>query len=172
MASADVLRYFEDQAFDLSNAIVVVDVDGTIVPDCGQTVSAPVRDKIAELKVRGNELWICSNSRRTGYAARLAAIAAQLDVRLAPASFRKPNPLALRGIERAGRTLVIIGDKDLTDGMLARWSGARFIKVRRMVDPADRPVSYLTSLFDDVFWPIVLFLWDSIFARATSAAAR
>src|SRR5579871_3603964 len=115
-ASTGALRYFEDQSYDSSNAIVVVDVDGTIMPDCGRIASAAVVDKIAELKARGNEVWICSNSRRRNYAARLAAIASQLGVRLSPASFRKPNPLALRGIERAGRTLVIIGDKDLTDG--------------------------------------------------------
>jgi predicted HAD superfamily phosphohydrolase YqeG len=139
------------------------------MPDCGSSASPAVVEKVRELKARGNELWICSNSRRRHYAARLAAIASQLDVRLCPASFRKPNPLALRGIDRAGRTLVVVGDKDLTDGMLARWSGARFVKVRRKIDPADRPVSRLTSLFDDVFGPIVLFVWDTVFVRAAAA---
>ena len=55
----------------------------------------------------------------------------------------------------------MIGDKDLTDGLLARRAGARFIKVRRKTDPADRLVSRLANLFDNVCGPIALYLWDA-----------
>ena len=36
--------------------------------------------------------------------------------------------------------------------------------VRRKIDPADRPISRLTNLIDDVFGPIALFLWDAFSA--------
>jgi predicted HAD superfamily phosphohydrolase YqeG len=163
-ASKGELLDFEDQAITFANAVVVLDVDGTLMPDCGRSASVAVIDKVNELKARGNEVWLCSNSRRDDYARRLAAIGSQLDVKACPGLVRKPSTLALSGIDRHGRPLVIVGDKDLTDGLLARWSGAQFIKVRRKIDPADRPVSRLTSLIDDVFGPIALFLWDTFSA--------
>jgi HAD superfamily phosphatase (TIGR01668 family) len=168
-ASKGKLLDFEDQAFAFANAVVVLDVDGTLMPDCGRGASVAVIDRVNELKARGNELWLCSNSRRHGYAQRLAAIAAQLQVHACPGAVRKPSTLALSGIDRKGRQLVVVGDKDLTDGLLARWSGAQFIKVRRKVDPADRPVSRLTSLIDDVFGPIALLLWDAFSALVRKA---
>jgi HAD superfamily phosphatase (TIGR01668 family) len=163
-ASKGELLDFEEQAFAFANAVVVLDVDGTLMPDCGRNASVAVTDKVNELKARGNEVWLCSNSRRRAYAQRLAAIASQLQINACAGAFRKPSTRALSGIDRKGRRLVIVGDKDLTDGLLARWSGAQFIKVRRKTDPADRPVSRLTSLVDDLFGPIALLLWDTFSA--------
>jgi len=151
---------FEHHAFDFSNAVVALDVDGTIVPDCASIASEAVVRKVEELKQRGNEVWLCSNSRRGDYAQRLAALGRQLGVEVCPVVFRKPSLLALKGLKLDGRRLVVIGDKDLTDGLLARRVGAQFIKVRRRLDPADRLSSKVANLFDNVFGPIALYLWD------------
>ena len=164
-----MLHYFEDHAFECTNALVLLDVDGTVMPDGANSSSAAVVDKVREIKALGNEVYLCSNSRRPNYEARLAAIALQLGVRVCPGRIRKPIPLVLSGLDRDGRRLVVVGDKDLTDGLLARLTGAQFIKVRRKVDAIDRPVARLTSLFDDVFGPIVLFLWDGLFGRGRSS---
>jgi HAD superfamily phosphatase (TIGR01668 family) len=153
-------RYFEDLGVDVANTVVILDIDGTLVPDCGTRASPAVAAKVRELKAQGNEVYLCSNSRRTGYAARIGALATQLEAHVCPVPSRKPSRRALAGLDLVGRPVVIVGDKDLTDGLLARRSGARFIKVRRKVDPGDRPVSRLTSWMDDVFGPIALFLWD------------
>jgi predicted HAD superfamily phosphohydrolase YqeG len=155
-----VLEDFEQQAFDFANAMVVLDVDGTLVPDCGRAASEAVVRKVLDLKKRGNEIRLCSNSRRSDYAERLAALGAQLDVDVCPVPSRKPSMLALAGVDLRGRKLVVIGDKDLTDGLLARRLGAPFIKVRRKLDPGDRFVSRLANMLDNVFGPIALFLWD------------
>jgi predicted HAD superfamily phosphohydrolase YqeG len=153
------LRDFEEQTFDFTNALVILDVDGTIVPDCGRVASDAVVRKVMELKRRGNVIRLCSNSRRRDYAERLAALGAQLDVNVCPVPSRKPSKLALSGVDLGDRALVVVGDKDLTDGLLARRAGAQFVKVRRKLDPADRFVSRLANLFDDLFGPIALFLW-------------
>ena len=158
------LQDFEQHTFQFENSLVILDIDGTIVPDCGRVAPAAVVEKVLELKARANEVRLCSNSRRGNYAERLAAIAAQLDVGVCPVRFRKPNPLALSGVDRKGRALVVIGDKDLTDGLLARRVGAHFIKVRRKLDPADRLSSRMANQIDTVFGPIALFLWDSFCA--------
>ena len=164
MAAAMGLLYFEQHTFRFENALVILDIDGTLVPDCGRVASALVVGKVVELKAKGNEVRLCSNSRRGNYAERLAAVAAQLEVGVCPVVFRKPSTLAISGIDRNGRALVVIGDKDLTDGLLARRVGAQFIKVRRKLDPADRLSSRMANLIDAVFGPIAMFLWDTFCA--------
>ena len=164
MATAMGLLYFEQHTFPIENSLVILDIDGTLVPDCGRVASAAVVAKVQELKAQGNEVRLCSNSRRDDYAERLSEIASQLEVGVCPVVFRKPSMLAISGLERNGRPLVVIGDKDLTDGLLARRAGARFIKVRRKLDPADRLSSRMANLIDTVFGPIAIFLWDAFFA--------
>jgi predicted HAD superfamily phosphohydrolase YqeG len=159
-AREGALEDFEQQSFDFTNAMVILDVDGTLVPDCGRAASEAVVRKVLDLKERGNEIRLCSNSRRSDYAERLTALGAQLEVDICPVPSRKPSTFALSGLDLRGRKVVVIGDKDLTDGLLARRIGARFIKVRRKLDPADRFVSRLANLFDNLFGPIALFLWD------------
>ncbi len=78
--------------------------------------------------------------------------------------FRKPSTAAIAALDRRGRELVVIGDKDLTDGLLARRVGGRFIKVRRKVDPADRFSSRMANIFDLVCGPPAIFLWDTFCA--------
>jgi predicted HAD superfamily phosphohydrolase YqeG len=158
------LLYFEQQTFHFENALVILDIDGTLVPDCGRVASATVVEKVLELKARGNEVRLCSNSRRGNYAERLNTIAAQLEVGVCPVVFRKPSALAISGLDRKGRQLIVIGDKDLTDGLLARRVGAQFIKVRRKLDPADRLSSRMANLIDIVFGPIAILLWDAFCA--------
>jgi predicted HAD superfamily phosphohydrolase YqeG len=156
------LLYFEQQAFRFSNALVILDVDGTIVADCGHVASGAVIAQVNALKAAGNEIRLCSNSRRGDYAARLERLAAQLEVGVCPVSFRKPSTLVISGLDRNGRELVVIGDKDLTDGLLARRAGARFIKVLRKLDPGDRLPSRMANLFDAVFGPPAIVLWDAL----------
>jgi HAD superfamily hydrolase (TIGR01662 family) len=158
------LLYFEQHTFRFANSLVILDIDGTLVPDCGRVASAAVVGKVRELKAQGNEVRLCSNSRRGNYAERLAAIAAQLEVGACPVVFRKPSILAISGVDLKGREVVVIGDKDLTDGLLARRAGAQFIKVRRKLDPADRLSSRMANLIDTVFGPIAMFLWDAFCA--------
>jgi predicted HAD superfamily phosphohydrolase YqeG len=158
------LLYFEQHTFHIENSLVILDIDGTLVPDCGRVAGAAVVAKVEELKARSNEIRLCSNSRRGNYAERLEAIAVQLGVGVCPVEFRKPSLLAISGIDRKGRPLAVIGDKDLTDGLLARRAGACFIKVRRKLDPADRFSSRVANLIDAVFGPIAMFLWDSFCA--------
>jgi HAD superfamily phosphatase (TIGR01668 family) len=158
------LLYFEQQAFGFSNALVILDVDGTIVADCGRDASSEAIRQVEALKAAGNEIRLCSNSRRGDYAERLRHLASQLDVGVCPVPYRKPSTQAIAGLDRKGREVVVIGDKDLTDGLLARRAGAHFIKVRRKLDPADRVSSRWANLIDTVFGPPAMLLWDALSA--------
>ena len=46
------LLYFEQHTFRFENSLVILDIDGTIVPDCGRVASAAVLEKVRELKAR------------------------------------------------------------------------------------------------------------------------
>ena len=154
------LLYFEQHNFAFENTLVILDVDGTIVPDSGQVAPPEAVEKVNDIKSRGNEICLCSNSRRGNYAERLAALGSQLEVSVCPVVFRKPSLDAIAGLESKGRAMVVIGDKDLTDGLLARRAGARFIKVKRKLDPADRLSSRMANVIDIVFGPPAVLLWD------------
>jgi predicted HAD superfamily phosphohydrolase YqeG len=156
------LLYFEQQAFRFTDTLVILDVDGTIVADCGQVASGAVIAQVNALKAAGNEIRLCSNSRRGNYDARLARLAEQLGVGVCPVAVRKPSTRAIAGLDRNGRALVVIGDKDLTDGLLARRADACFIKVLRKLDPRDRLSSRMANLFDNTCGPIAMFLWDAL----------
>jgi HAD superfamily hydrolase (TIGR01662 family) len=158
------LLYFEQHDFAFANTLVLLDVDGTIVPDSGEIAPPEAVAQVNEMKARGNEICLCSNSRRDNYAERLAALGAQLEVSVCPVLVRKPSIKAIASLESKGRAMVVIGDKDLTDGLLARRIGARFIKVRRKLDPADRLGSRLANVFDMVCGPPAVLLWDVLSA--------
>lgn len=158
------LLYFEQHSFDFCGALVALDVDGTIVADSVDLASPAVLAQVRALQANGNEVQLCSNSRRADYATRLDRLAAQLEITVCPVRFRKPSVAAIAALNRKGRALIVIGDKDLTDGLLARRVGALFIKVRRKLDPADRLSSRAANLFDGVFGPPTIFLWDALFA--------
>jgi predicted HAD superfamily phosphohydrolase YqeG len=158
------LLYFEQHVFDFRDALVALDVDGTIVADSEDSVSPAVLAQVRAMKAACNEIQLCSNSRRPDYAARLNRLAAQLEITVCPVPFRKPSTSAVAALDRKSRALIVIGDKDLTDGLLARRVSARFIKVRRKLDPADRLASRMANVFDTVFGPPAIFLWDTFCA--------
>ena len=58
------LLYFEQQNFDFRGALVALDVDGTIVADGEDSASPAVLAQVRALKASGNEVQLCSNSRR------------------------------------------------------------------------------------------------------------
>src|SRR5260370_34807803 len=99
------LLYFEQHAFQFENSLVILDVDGTLVPDCGRVATDAVNGKVLGLKAKGNEVRLCSNSRRGDYAGRLAARASQLGVGWCPGAFRKRSTLATSGLHRNAREL-------------------------------------------------------------------
>ncbi len=109
-----------------------------------------------ELKAHGNEIRLCSNSRRGNYAKRLDAIAAQLKVVVCPVTFRKPSTLAISGLDRNGRPLVVIGDSgSRTDGLpgAARrrstfhHGARRKLRSRRPASGSSRAANVIDTVF-------------------------
>jgi decaprenyl-phosphate phosphoribosyltransferase len=121
-------RLDEGDAPAFDGCAVVLDVDGTLLPDGEQMVGAAVAARVAEIAAR-NVIYLASNKRD---AARLKALAARLGVRHLPRRHRKPSVRVLdeMAAEDRARPLVVVGDRWLTDGLLAARVGGRFFRVQ------------------------------------------
>ena len=137
---------FEDVAPTLRDACILLDVDGTLLPDGGtqlmdQTIAA-ARDLATH-----NKVYLVSNGKDAG---RVRRIADTLDIPIAPAGVPagKPGKAAASGVE--GALLVVMGDKYLIDGLFARNLGARFILVERKRSGEERFFVRLSYFLDRV----------------------
>lgn len=120
-------RLFEDSVKDVRGRIILLDVDGTLLPDGAPKMDEGARNAVARLR-QWNTVYLVSNGDDT---ARVARFAYELEVDIAPAGVPagKPFARAARGIS-SERPLLVIGDKFITDGLFARALGAPFLRVR------------------------------------------
>lgn len=146
-------RYFRDLPLtELSGATVVLDVDGTLLPDRDIRLHASVREHLA-LLASSARVYLASNARG---GARLDALASGMPVRVIRSRHRKPDTRVLRDLEQAG-PLIVVGDKYLTDGLLAAFLKARFIKVRPLMSGGERLSVRLAYLLDPLLGSAVCF---------------
>ncbi|HVZ76238.1 MAG TPA: UbiA family prenyltransferase [Candidatus Paceibacterota bacterium] len=137
----------------IKGATIILDIDGTLtVP--GGTIVDPVLVAVAAKLREHNDVYLLSNR---GDHKRDALIAASLGIDYITTPFRKPHPATLRGVTRK-ETLVVIGDKVLTDGLLALFTRARFIRVERLVGERDGMADRIAHAIDDV----VAYAWNAL----------
>lgn len=122
------MKYFvEIDSQTIKNSVILLDIDGTLKPD-GAALATGVREKVEELN-QINEIYLCTNKKNHPINRNLAA---NLGVKYLESNWRKPNPRLISYLELKKRPLVIIGDKFLTDGLLAYFVDAQFIWVKRL----------------------------------------
>ncbi|HVV39383.1 MAG TPA: UbiA family prenyltransferase [Candidatus Paceibacterota bacterium] len=129
----------------IENSTVILDIDGTLTHPGGSTIVPEIMEAVERLRTH-NDVYLLSNR---GDHVRDAAIAQILGVGYIETSHRKPDPRALRSLERKRAALVVIGDKILTDGLLALMTGARFIHISRIVSAHDSSADQLAHAIDD-----------------------
>lgn len=138
---------------DVRNALIFLDIDGTLVSDNEDAPSKSVLKKIKELQ-KNNVIWLCSNSFNI---ARNETIRSLTGLPLIK-GYRKPSKKILDQVtpedlhdpsQPAPRPIVVIGDKVLTDGLFAKHIGGTFIKVKRKLG-RDRLRIKLYNLIDDI----------------------
>lgn len=140
-------RFFEESCDGIEGCSVLLDLDGTLLPDGEFDLSDGVRACVSKLKER-NAVYLITNGKS---ASRAWQIADDLGIPIAPAGVpaRKPRLSAVRGIP-TDRPFVVVGDMTLTDGLLAYRLRAPFVRVSRRY-PARRPVRLAFShLIDDI----------------------
>jgi predicted HAD superfamily phosphohydrolase YqeG len=124
-------------------ATVILDIDGTIVPPGDPVVSAQRRDAVASL-AQGAHVVLLSNKKNHE---RNERIARELGVTYHRTAWKKPFLASVRPY-RAAR-LLVVGDKVLTDGLLALFLGAPFILVERLTSGRDGFFDRLACAIDD-----------------------
>lgn len=129
---------------------IVLDIDGTLLPDKSNHVPPELITYIHTLK-HAHDVYVCSNGEKE----RTERIAQKLDL---PALLvHKPYGRMLSSWKPTGG-VVVVGDKYLTDGLFAQKLSARFIKVDHVVSFTDSWKITLSYVFDDVVWFIKLAL--------------
>ncbi len=140
--------YFQDLDFNrFTDRTVILDLDGCLTPDNETTVTGPVLAAVKTLTA-DNQVFLLSNKKNHQRNQRLAD---ELGIEYLATSLRKPDPRLKRFLAARGATspFTVIGDKYLTDGLLAKVLGAEFIKVRRLIGSKQTSFGWLADRLDD-----------------------
>jgi predicted HAD superfamily phosphohydrolase YqeG len=127
-----------------AGATVILDIDGTVIAP-GNPVIAP-EEKEAVLRIaHGATVVLLSNKKEH---ARNERIADELGVAYHKTGWKKPFPRSAEPF-LSRRPLAVVGDKFLTDGLLAIFIRAPFIKARRLTSREDGFFDRLACAVDD-----------------------
>jgi predicted HAD superfamily phosphohydrolase YqeG len=148
-------HFSEIPAESLRGSIVVLDVDGTLVPDCGTDLPKETADALTTLSSVAT-VYLCSNAQSP---VRLDAFGSVTGANVVHTSYKKPSLKVLTGIPLPeGKRVVVIGDRYLTDGLLAKRLGAEFIMVKRLRDNRERLFVRILYVLDALLGPTVCSL--------------
>lgn len=138
------MKLFSETDFSrIRNSTVIIDIDGTLVPDGESDLSFAVLQKVQDIKYR-NDVYFCSNKKDDK---RNQEISMVVGVKFL--NGRKPYSNDIYKLNIQKRSVVVIGDKLLTDGIFARRLGVKFIKVKRLISGRESFFARFTYLVDD-----------------------
>jgi decaprenyl-phosphate phosphoribosyltransferase len=136
---------------NLNSSTLIIDIDGTMVPDKSNKISKTIVEKIKEL-AHSNKIYLCSNRSTENVLsfAKITSTEAMLG--------KKPFSVKIPDINKDSR-IVVIGDKYLTDGLFAKHINAEFLKVKRLVSESDSLLIKLSYIIDDLVDSIISYLY-------------
>ncbi|MBI2410430.1 MAG: HAD hydrolase-like protein [Candidatus Kerfeldbacteria bacterium] len=142
--------YFEElNVQSLRDSVILLDIDGTLVPDNAVLVTLPALKKLEELKEH-NTVYLCTNSRNRPRCKEIERIT---KTSIINPDCKKPSRRVLQCLptEFSQQPVTVIGDKFLTDALFAKRIGAQFIRVKRK-HGKDRPIIKIINAVDDVMF--------------------
>lgn len=132
---------------------VILDIDGTLTCSSKRSIDKNVIRVIRKLQEE-NVVYVFSNNYN---GKRSREIAKSLDLPYIESPYKKPNKKILQYIDEMC-PIVAIGDKYLTDGLFAQFTGARHIRVKRYRCDDDSMADKVACFLDDVMYAIAKFL--------------
>ncbi len=150
------IPYFAElRVAPIKQSIIILDIDGTLLADDAETVDIQTSKVVRQLVEQGNQIYLVSNG-FSHQSERNRAIAQGLGVTFFPTEFKKPLKISvLPIITAATKPVLVIGDKFLTDGLLAVNLGVPFVEVRSLrsgKEPLYAKAAYaIDSLLKKVF---------------------
>ena len=133
---------------------IILDIDGTLVPDGGEVFAGEVINQVREL-AEHNTVHLCSNGGREERDKKFAKLTGATWL---SSTAGKPSVKVVKNSIPSERPILVIGDKLLTDGLLARrLKKARFIKVKRLSATPESVFSSgrLAEIIDDTLSTIL-----------------
>ncbi len=131
--------------------IVIVDIDATLVPDKSEVLSQRAHDLLRTMAHVAQVVFLSSN----GSAERTKRFANESGVQVLIGA-RKPW-LQLPKEFPTGE-IIVIGDKRVTDGLLAERIGASFVQVARERDHEEQLLTRLSFFFDDLYRQMTAYI--------------
>lgn len=145
---------FEDIPVNFKNKIVLLDIDGTIVADSlhHMKVLPDTKKKVKEL-TKYNTVYLCTNKRTK---ALLSKVEEQLGLKIINTKYKKPNLKILNDIPKSKhKSVIVIGDKMLTDGIFALLARVPFIPVKRKTDGNERLFVKFVYIADTILYRLL-----------------
>lgn len=151
------MTYFKDLDIEpFKGSQVILDIDGTLLADGAMDIGREEEGVLRRIK-EISTVYLFSN----GAKERSANFAMKYDVSYIDSDYKKPSTQVAKGIPDSPRRFVV-GDKVLTDGLLALSIGATFIQVARIVSThASRSVQLIDgvdTLLSPLIRPLLPFL--------------
>jgi 4-hydroxybenzoate polyprenyltransferase/predicted HAD superfamily phosphohydrolase YqeG len=141
------IPFLEIETDGIRDAAVFLDVDGTLIADHAKGVSEDILKKIRTL-AQDNKVYLCSNG-SPEHAKNIADATGTTSVLC-----RKPATGDMRALAEQAKRSVVIGDKFVTDGLLARGLRADFIKTPHVRGADDSLATKIVYFGDDIVWNI------------------
>ena len=136
-------------ASQIKNKVILLDIDGTVIHDGHDEIGEDILNKVEELRNNRNKIYLCS-SQEDHY--RHRALAKFLKVEYIEANLHKPTKKILKLISKPKtKKLVVIGDKYLVDGRLAKVLRAEFVKVGLAASVKESFIRRIFYKIDDLF---------------------
>jgi len=143
-----MVRFIELNPESYKGAVLIVDIDGTVTNDRNPAVELSAKQQLRALAAHAR-VYLCSNSSDN---ARFRELARDTGTTYLETTYKKPDARIMGTIpDAAGKRLVVIGDKHLTDGRFASNIGAEFIQIVRMTHMSDRTTITLAYALDDLY---------------------
>ncbi len=145
-----MIRHFHElDVSQIRGAVVLLDIDGSLLPDGERQVTQETRCVVEELR-RDNEVYLCTNSRDH---TRNKALAEDLGLPLIGEGVRKPSRKILREL-RGDRPVVVVGDKWITDGRQALVSRGSYVRVLRHRHGRESIATRCAYALDDIWYRV------------------
>jgi len=151
-----MLDYFYNiDTSSIKDKTIIIDIDGTLVPD-GEEIVEERNIKVIKSLTERNDLFLCSNK---SIPARNISVSRQLGIPLIETKFKKPNKKIIYSINNYQlKNFLVIGDKYIKDEIFAKRIGADFIKVRRIRSKKESVLVKIIYVIDDIVYFLKYFL--------------
>ena len=151
----DKRYYFENISVpDEPSCLVLLDLDGTLTPDIREETSIEniVKEKVTQLS-KHHSVYLCTNGKDRD---RAQNIASKLGIALVDSKYKKQSKKFLHDLPfDPNRRTIVIGDKILTDGLLARRLHAHLYLIKRKKSGKESIFVRLVEYLDDVIAALI-----------------